>query len=48
MRRKACYYADMTFFETLVALLAVAILLLQITRRMSNLVEDIYGTPTVE
>jgi len=34
MRPKACYYADMTFFETLVALLAVAILLLQITRRM--------------
>lgn len=34
MRQKACYYADMTFFETLVALLAVAILLLQITRRM--------------
>ncbi|MGO7704532.1 hypothetical protein ACC718_38295, partial [Rhizobium ruizarguesonis] len=34
MCSKACYYAEMTFFETLVALLAVAILLLQFTLRM--------------
>lgn len=34
MRPKDCYHTSMTFFETLVALLAVAILLLQVTRRM--------------